>query len=96
MLDKIYAEIPRNFTKYTNQENYQDNDNYLKIIKYLVENGVDINAKNKYDKTVLMKASGGGHTKIVGNSIINTSSVGNTELHELIKQQRKNCQIFTF
>ena len=36
----------------------------IDIVKYLVENGADINAKNENDKTALMYASEKGHLEM--------------------------------
>ena len=43
-LDKIYTEIPIHFTKYTNQENYQEKEYQQKYTNVLEKENMDINS----------------------------------------------------
>ena len=47
----------------------------LEIVKYLLENGADINAKDNYGTTALMKASSNGQLEIVQFLIENGADI---------------------
>ena len=44
LLDNIYTEIPMHFTKYTNQENYQEKEYQQKYTNVLEKENMDINS----------------------------------------------------